>query len=74
MRLVKQDFNYSREAGQFTVEGKGAEAVADKMAEIEGVEAQEWDAEYGVFSLTFEKNVWDWASIKDHYKAAKKNA
>jgi len=74
VKLVKQSLNYSRDAGNFTVEGKGAQEVANLLSEIEGIEGQEWDTEYEIYSLTWDKNTWDWDSVKDHYKAAKEQA
>lgn len=74
MKLVKQSLNYSRTGGSFTVEGVGCEIVGDIMAKIEGIDGVEFDCDDDLYVLCWSKNVWDWDDIKDHYKAAKKQA
>jgi hypothetical protein len=72
MRIKNQENNYSREFGNFTIEGEGSEKVVRYLDNIEGISCVEWDEEVKIYSFGYNKNNWSWEGIKDLYKEAKK--
>ena len=73
MRLTFDALEYSRTAGMMTISGSGYLPVAKEMANVDGVDGVEHDADNEEYVLTYNKADFSKEGIKDIYKKIKKN-
>lgn len=71
-KLAFNNLNYSREAGMFTVSGKGYLPIALRLREETGIDGVEHDADCEEYVFTYHKAHFDQDGIRELVKSTKK--